>query len=147
MENYAKRLALEHNVQGKTAKRFYPIIFLKEDFDRIRKAYDILTESVSLDVPIPPSGEWLLDNFYVIEEQVNSVQDELKYSEYAKLPGIKGKARIYLLAKEFVYFTDAHITKEGIEKFISSYQSKRKISMEDSVSILKRVRTVCSFWT
>lgn len=30
MENYAKRLALEHGIQGKTSKRFYPIIELKK---------------------------------------------------------------------------------------------------------------------
>ena len=46
MENYAKRLALEHGIQGKTSKRFYPIIELKKDFEIIRKAYDVLTESI-----------------------------------------------------------------------------------------------------
>ena len=96
MENYAKRLALEHNVQGKTAKRFYPIIFLKEDFDRIRKAYDILTESVSLDVPIPPSGEWLLDNFYVIELLVYDLIladiNIIGYSDnFSKIENYRGK--------------------------------------------------------
>ena len=131
MENYAKRLALEHNVQGKISKKFFPIIKMKENFEVIRKAYDVLTESVSLDVPIPPSGEWILDNFYIIEEQVNSIEDELKFSEFSKLPAVKGEARIFLIANELVAITDGNITKESIEKFITAYQSKRKISMEE----------------
>lgn len=131
MENYAKRLALEHNVQGKIAKRFYPVIGMKESFEKIRKAYDVLTESVSLDVPIPPSGEWILDNFYIIEEQASSAEEELKLNEYMKLPAIKGEARIFLIAKELVEITDGNVTKEAVEKFIGAYQSKRKIAMEE----------------
>ena len=131
MESYAKRLALEHNIQGKTFRQYYPIYQMKLDFEKIQKAYEVLTESVSLDIPIPPSGEWILDNFYVIEEQVNSIQEELKIEEYKKLPSVKGKARIYLLAEKLVTFTDGNVTKEIIERFISSYESKRKISMDE----------------
>jgi len=131
MENYAKRLAIEHNIQGKVAKKYDPIGNLKNDFERIRKSYEILTESVSLDIPLPPSGEWILDNFYVIEEQVEMIQDELKRDDYQKLPAVQGKARIYLLAIELVHYTDGNITKENIEKFISSYETKRKLSMEE----------------
>ena len=101
MENYAKRLALEHGIQGKTSKRFYPIIELKKDFEIIRKAYDVLTESISLDIPIPPSGEWLLDNFYIIEEQVSVISDEISLKQFLKLPAVKGKARIFLIAISF----------------------------------------------
>lgn len=131
MENYAKRLALEHNIQGNVNKKSFPIITLEEDFKIIRKAFEVLSESISLNIPIPPSGEWILDNFYVIEEQVSTIEDELKIKRYIKLPGIKGKARIYLLAKEMVSFLDGNITKDAIERFIVAYQSKRKISMEE----------------
>lgn len=131
MENYAKRLALEHNIQGKAIKRFFPIDSMKKDFERIRKAYDLLTESMALDIPVPPSGEWILDNFYVIEEQVNIIQEELKYKEYKKLPAVKGKSRIYLLARDLVFYTDGNISKEVIEKFMNGYESRRKISMKE----------------
>lgn len=131
MENYAKRLALEHNVQGKTLKKYYPVSSLKMDFEVIRKAYELLTESVSLDIPIPPSGEWILDNFYIIEEQISTIEEELKYENYQKLPAVKGRARIYLIAEELVDYTDGKVTKDIIERFISGYESKRRISMEE----------------
>ena len=34
MENYAKRLSLEHNIQGNASKRFFPIIEMKECFEK-----------------------------------------------------------------------------------------------------------------
>ena len=90
MEKYAKRLAIEQNVQGKVLKSNYPVTKMCVDFEIIRKAYEVLTESVSLNVPIPPSGEWLLDNFYMIEEQTNVIKKELKYDYYKRLPAING---------------------------------------------------------
>ena len=78
MENYAKKIAIEHKVSGKSSYDTFPIKELIKDFKIITIANDILNESISLDVEIPPSGEWLLDNYYLIEEQVNSVKNVLK---------------------------------------------------------------------
>ena len=150
MENYAKRLALEHGIQGKTSKRFYPIIELKKDFEIIRKAYDVLTESISLDIPIPPSGEWLLDNFYIIEEQVSVISDEISLKQFLKLPAVKGKARIFLIADAMVEVNDGNITNDFIKRFIRAYSSKRKLSMEEiwmlpvalKVALIKYIRIV-----
>ena len=131
-------------------KRFYTIIELKKDFEIIRKAYDVLTESISLDIPIPPSGEWLLDNFYIIEEQVSVISDEISLKQFLKLPAVKGKARIFLIADEMVEVNDGNITNDFIKRFIRAYSSKRKLSMEEiwmlpvalKVALIKYIRIV-----
>lgn len=151
MENFAKRLALEHNVQGKINRKNYPVILLKDDFQKIRKCYDVLSESISLDISIPPSGEWILDNFYIIEEQINGIENDLKISDFVKLPAVNGQARVSLLAKELVEFTDGNVTKDAIIKFILAYQSKRKIAMEEiwqfpimlKICLIHYIRQVC----
>ena len=131
MENFAKKLALEHNVQGRMAKKHYPVIELRNDIKIISKAYDILQESIFLDVPIPPSGEWLLDNFYIIEEQADCIEKELKIKECLRLPAIHHKLRIFELSNELVTYTDANITSENVQRFINSYTTKRKLSMQE----------------
>ena len=118
MENFAKKLAINHNISNVSSKKTYPISTLKSDYEVISKAFDILTESVSKKVSIQPSCEWLLDNFYIIEEQYNSLQSELSLKEYIKLPSVNGTARIYLIASELVEFTDGNITEDIIENFI-----------------------------
>lgn len=151
MENFAKRLALEHVVQGKVNRKNYPVIFLKDDFLKIRKCYDVLSESISLDIQIPPSGEWILDNFYIIEEQINGIELDLKFNKFMKLPAVDGHARIFLLAKELVEFTDGNVSKECIERFILAYQSKRKISMDEiwmfpimlKICLIHYIRQIC----
>ena len=131
MENYAKKIAIEHKITGKAISETFPIKRLIEDFKIISIANKVLNECITLDVAIPPSGEWLLDNFYLIEEQVNSTKNELKENEYLKLPSINGMARNLILAKELVNFTDGNITTVNIENFLNAYQTKKVIEMRE----------------
>ncbi len=131
MENFAKKLAINHNVSKLSNKKTYPLNELKNDYEVIKKAFDILNESVSKNVSIQPAGEWLLDNFYIIEEQYNSILNDFNINEYSKLPSINGTARIYLIAEELVKFTDGNIKEEIIENFIKAYSSKRSLSMDE----------------
>ena len=74
MEKLAKKLAIDYSVGKTSDKGTFPLKELNRNFAIIRVAYDLLSESVSKNVPIAPSGEWLLDNFYIIEEQVGSLR-------------------------------------------------------------------------
>lgn len=150
MENFAKKLAINHNVIKSSNKKTYPLNSLKEDYEVISKAFDILTESVTKNVSIQPAGEWLLDNFYVIEEQYNSILNDLKIREYTKLPSVEGEARIYLIAKELVKFTDGNINEDIIESFINAYSSKRALTMDEiwklplmiRIALIKHIKEV-----
>ena len=64
MEDFAKKLAINHHVENHSNLKTFPLSSLKEDYQVIVKAYSLLNESVSKEVSIPPSGEWLLDNFF-----------------------------------------------------------------------------------
>lgn len=131
MESFAKKLAINNKVQKKSNEKTFPIIELEENFLKVAKAYDILNESVNLNVGIPPSGEWLLDNYYLIEEQYNSIKNEITLEKYKELPAINGTSRMFILAKEIVDYTDANITEENLEIFLKAYQSKKSILIEE----------------
>lgn len=144
MENYAKKIAIEHKVIGKATLESFPKRKLIEDFKIITVANSLLNECIRLDVGIPPSGEWLLDNYYLLEEQVNSIKNELKEYEYVKLPAVKGVARCYLLAKDLVRFTDGNVSVENIQNFLNAYQTKRVMEMREiwSFSIMLKIALV-----
>jgi len=62
-----------------------------------------MNEDVQKGISTTPAAEWLLDNFYIIEEQVKSLRRDLTKEVYAKLPvldsgHLKGYARIYSIA-------------------------------------------------
>ena len=104
LEKYLEKVASEHVLKNKSDKDTNPIYRLKDNFKFITTVYDILNNHLKLKITIHPAGEWLLDNYYIIEETVRNIENELKEDKYINFVGLengpyKGFARIYELAR------------------------------------------------
>mgnify|MGYP006990246576 CR=1 FL=1 len=59
---------------------------------------------IKLGIKIHSAGEWILDNFYIIEEIVKTVRKEMPLKKYCKMIGLasgkyEGFARSYVFIK------------------------------------------------
>ena len=155
LEEYLEKVAASHTI-GQTLKSTYPIPRLIENYSFISEVYRMLNEHVKLDLTIHPAGEWLLDNFYIIEENIKNVIKELSIKKYIKFSGIQGSryngfARIYILASEIVAYTEGKIDAKIIEDSIKAYQSKRNLNMEEiwniglfiDIALVEHIRENC----
>ena len=153
---YLEKLASDHVLKEKSDKNTYPIPRLQENFDIITTVYNLLNEHIKLKIPIHPAGEWLLDNYYVIEETVKSIEKELTLKKYTNFLGIAngvnyGFARIYVLATEIVSYTDSNITRDLLTELLKSYQEKKKLNMEEiwnigiflQIALIENIRNIC----
>ena len=153
LNKHLERIATTHNLKAKAEKETYPIGRMIENYEVIKEVYNILSEHVKLEMGIHPAGEWLLDNFYIIEEVVKSIQKELTLKKYTDFVGIKGGkydgfARIYVLASEIVSYTDCKIDNIVIEKSLAAYQTKKNLSMDEiwniglfmQIAIIEKIR-------
>ena len=153
---YLEKLASDHVLKEKSDKNTYPIPRMQENFDVITTVYNLLNEHIKLKIPIHPAGEWLLDNFYVIEETVKSIEKELTLKKYINFLGIAngvnyGFARIYVLATEIVSYTDSNITRDLLTELLKSYQEKKKLNMEEiwnigiflQIALIENIRNIC----
>lgn len=77
LENYLQKIASNHNLVNNSKKETYPIPHLIESYEVIKTVYNLLNEHLKIGISIHPAGEWLLDNFYIIEETVKQIQKEL----------------------------------------------------------------------
>src|SRR5437868_5215792 len=69
MERHGRALARAHTVgEGKAPDRL--LARLSSNDRMLGQAHDLLIEAVAANRRITPAGEWLLDNFHLIEEQV-----------------------------------------------------------------------------
>ena len=156
LENYLEKIASEHNLQDKSDKKTYPIPRVQENFKYITKTYDILNQHLKLGINIHPAGEWLLDNYYIIEETVKEILQELTLKKYENFLGIskgayKGYARIYVLASEIIAYTDGKIDKNNLSSLLKAYQKKKTLNMEEiwninvffKIAIIENIRNVC----
>ena len=74
LEDYLEKVGSMHNLSQKSSKETYPIPRLQENFYLIKEVYELLNDHVKQGIPIHPAGEWILDNFYIIEETVKSIK-------------------------------------------------------------------------
>ena len=67
---HIEKTASEHNIKSFSRKETYPISNLIQDYKFILETYNLLTKHLKLGIKIHSAGEWILDNFYIIEETV-----------------------------------------------------------------------------
>ena len=156
LEEYLKKISLQHNIGKKSDKLTYPIPQLLENYNIIKIVYNLLNEHIKLGITINPAGEWILDNFYIIEEVIQQIEKELTMKKYVNFVGIQngqyaGFARIYVLASEIVAYTDNIIRSESLEKYLTSYQNKRALNMDEiwnigiflQIAIIQNITDIC----
>ena len=149
-------VASEHIVNNKSSKNTYPIKNLIDDYKFIINTYNLLMKHVKLGIKIHSAGEWILDNFYIIEENVKIIEKELSMKKYLKLPGLAneeflGFARVYVLAEEIVAYSNCMIDSEVIDISLRGYQKKKALNIEElnmlgiflKISLIKHIRMLC----
>ncbi|MBF0105549.1 MAG: cyclic beta 1-2 glucan synthetase, partial [Deltaproteobacteria bacterium] len=100
---------------------------LKQNEDVLRYTYKLVTKSLLEGHKTTPAGDWLLDNFHVIEEQIRTSQFHLPKSFSRELPMIddpawKCQPRIYVLARELINHTDGRLDKDALTCIVTAYQ-------------------------
>ena len=128
LEEHAKKLAIDHVVSKKAILSNWPVPRMNDNFSFIASVYRELSDEVSKKRSVPPAAEWLLDNFYIVEEQVKSIRQDFKRDDYLRLPVLKcgpmkSLARIHVIATELVAHTDGQIDERIITDFLKAYQS------------------------
>ncbi|MFC1500886.1 GH36-type glycosyl hydrolase domain-containing protein [Elusimicrobiota bacterium] len=127
LEQHAKMLAGRHEV---TSKRVPEMLLprLKNNEYILLKTRDFLESAGKAKRRISMAGEWLIDNFYLIEEQILLSQRHLPKGYSQELPHLvkgplAGHPRVYEIASEIIAHGDGHIDEKGLLSFIKSYQT------------------------
>jgi cyclic beta-1,2-glucan synthetase len=82
-------------------------------------ACNLLKEAAAANRRIAPAGEWLLDNFYLIEEQIRMARRHLPKGYSRELPRLlngplAGFPRVYDIALETISHGDGRIDLESL---------------------------------
>jgi cyclic beta-1,2-glucan synthetase len=97
-------------------------------------AYDIVTAAVTPGQRIVPAEAWLLDNFYLIEQQIGLARRHLPRDYSRQLPRLAGGMsvgfpRIYDLALELISHMDGRIDSDNASHFIAAYQTVESLKL------------------
>ncbi|MEO5647519.1 MAG: cyclic beta 1-2 glucan synthetase, partial [Chitinophagaceae bacterium] len=127
LEQHAVALAKRHVLVYEQASEQL-LKRLAENENILLEVYSILSETLKQNNRIAPAAEWLLDNFYLIEEQIYTGKKHLPKGYSKALPRLlKGESadlpRVYDMAVEIISHTDGHVNLTSLTGFVNAYQT------------------------
>lgn len=156
LEEHARKTAIDHTVSKTIRYNNWPVLNMNENYDFIKSVYKELNNAASKKNAVPPAAEWLLDNFYILDEQAKVVRKDLSGETYLRLPvlkcgPLKGYARIYAIAAELVSHTGGQINERIILNYLNAYQSHSSLSDREiwalpamiRILLIESIKVIC----
>ena len=148
LELHARKISEAHEIalergENKLLKR------LDENEAILIAVYDLLSATLEKKLNIAPAGEWLIDNFYLIEEQVRIAKKHFPENFSKELPRLKSGPyssypRIYCLALELISHSDGRLHRNSLNRYILAYQSKVDLTLGElwAIPIMLRLSLI-----
>ena len=144
LARHAKALAVSHQIVTRPgANRLLARLGQNEVVLR-----DFNSASLAVDPSrrITPAAEWLLDNFYLIEEQIHLARRHLPRGYSRELPRLlnspsAGLPRVYDIVLELIAHVDAQIDAAPLTAFLAAYQTVDSLKLGElwAVPIMLRL--------
>lgn len=126
LKRHAGNLAAQHQIDPTPgADKLLPRL---ADNERVLlAAYDVVTTVATPGQSVRPTEAWLLDNFYLIEQQINLARRHLPRGYSRQLPRLAngpstGFPRIYDLALALISHMDGRVDRDNVTQLIAAYQ-------------------------
>jgi cellobiose phosphorylase len=122
---------------------------LTESEGVIARCHALMSAAHAAGQSLTPAAEWLLDNHYLIEEQVHLARTHLPPGYSRQLPHLArgesaGLPRVYDLVQEFIAHVDGRVDDEALARYTAAYQSVTHLTIGElwSVAIMLRLALV-----
>lgn len=148
MEQHGRALAVSHNLApGYAPDQLLARLAANESV--LVGACNLLKTAVTAKRRIMPAGEWLLDNFYLIEEHIRTTRRHLPKGYSRELPRLAhepsaGLPRVYDIALETISHGDGRVDTENLGRFVAAYQSVTALKLGElwAIPIMLRLAVI-----
>ncbi|MGY4532037.1 cyclic beta-1,2-glucan synthetase [Pseudomonas sp. TE3786] len=148
MASHGTQLASQHQLaSGNRADTL--LERLSENERLLARSCALLNEVPSVTRRATPAAEWLLDNFYLVEEQIRTARKHLPRGYSRELPRLangasKGLPRVYDIALETISHGDGRVDSDSLSRFLQAYQSVMPLTLGElwAVPIMLRLALI-----
>ena len=148
MAAHGKTLAAHHEL-SKRGGRDRLLSRLADNAALIGATCEDLTTAIKAGRQITPASEWLLDNFYLIEEQIRTAKRHLPKDYSKELPRLgkgapDGVPRVYKIALEIISHGDGRVDPESLCRFVDAYQEVATLKLGElwAIPIMLRLALI-----
>ena len=120
---------------------------LRSNIRMLRQSLRYIGEQAATGDDISPAAEWLLDNFHLIETQLDAIREGLPLSYFRRLPVLQaeplaGLPRVYGVAWAFVAHTDSAFDGDLLVHYLTAYQDSRELQLGELWALPTTLRVV-----
>src|ERR1700733_9885945 len=147
LEQHAESLAAAQTITT-TPDSGKPLIEgVAENGQLLLDYYRDIARAIQREQAITPAAQWLVDNFFVVEEQLREIHDHLPPGFYRKLPKLasghlEGYPRVYGVAWAYVAHTDSRLDPEVLRRFVMAYQRVQPLTIGELWALAIIIRIV-----
>ena len=110
-------------------------------------SYRAIAAAVDSGQTISPSAEWILDNYYIVEQQIFEVRGDLPPGYYRELPKLSaglfaGLPRVFGMAWAYVAHSDSRFDADLLCDFVSAYQEVQPLTIAELWAVPITLRIV-----
>jgi cyclic beta-1,2-glucan synthetase len=126
LQKLAVNLARSHEASAQPANRIAIAARLRDMETLLQEAYrSFASEGQNTS---SYGAEWLLDNFYLVQQAVNDIRKDMPDRYYRQLPvldptELAGHTRVYAVASAITIYSDSRLDLGQLKRFLEAYQS------------------------
>ncbi|HWH53196.1 MAG TPA: glucoamylase family protein [Gemmatimonadaceae bacterium] len=153
LRSHARRLARRHTLAPVTPTQWFrrrdrgPLIARLDATERaLNAARDTLAAASASGSDVGPAGAWLLDNYFVVIEQLPEIRSMLPAGYYRELPKLAGDRpragypRIYDIIVELITHTDGRLDEASVVLILTEYQRVSALTLGELWAIPAMLR-------
>jgi cyclic beta-1,2-glucan synthetase len=145
LQRHARMLAGRHRLDPRHGPDRL-LAQLAENEQILVQTRDLVTAAEARGLRVSSAGEWLLDNYYRIEQQIRLTRLHLPKTYSRELPRLMtgptaGFPRVYDIALELIAHVDGRVDAANVSGFVDAYQSIAPLTLGElwAVPIMLRL--------
>ncbi len=147
LEHHAISLANAQTVTRKAPRVASLNGRLNDNADLLLSAYRSCSDALKDGQTISPAAEWLLDNYHVVERQIQQIARDLPPGYYRQLPKLAagpfaGYPRVLGIAWAYIAHTDSLLNSAVLARFVKAYQSVEPLTIGELWAVAITLRIV-----
>ncbi len=149
LEKLAHQLAENHTIANGPEHKALLLAYLPGWRQALHDAHQSFGTAPSKGLAYSRAGEWMLDNYYVVEQTLRQIEEDLPPSYYRQLPkldttAMRGYPRIFAIAWELVAYSRSQLDLDQVAAFLQSYQQVAPLTIGElwALPIMLRIGIV-----
>ncbi|GAC1672508.1 MAG: glucoamylase family protein [Steroidobacteraceae bacterium] len=147
LEQHAESLAKAQEVSSTQRTSISLRRRLRSNAVDLDAAFHALIAGIRKGRAVTPAAEWLVDNYYMVDEHIRAVRRDLPSGFYKQLPKLangplRGYPRVYGLAWAIVAHSDSRFELDTLYRFCRAYQRIQPLTIGELWAIAITLRVV-----